>query len=593
MRKFILKTVSSLIMILCLANAVSKASLIDQQAENKNIEEFIKVWAMVKYRSPKSVAGKFEADKIFLSNVEMIKKANHKEFNDLLLSIINVADSTSNNKNVILNGRDYLIRNANYKWINDKMFSKEVQFRLKDLSQNSNPTDNHHYINKVHYEGEILNEPKYLEYSSFKDAGMNLLALAKAWASIEYLFPYKYQMDKTSGQILKEMIPIFKAINSKASYERAILILETNINDTHAAGFLDQVKSKAEIFKITHYPPFDYQCSADGILIKSFLNDSLAQNSQLKKGDVIIEINKTKITDWLNKRMKLLPASNMAVKYRLLGMDWKGNVFAFYDSSDEVLDVKIIRDQQQLSLQLKMLSLRNTRSLEIINQYIKSKVKEDEKVKPYEDLGNDIAIIRGGYFSNEDLPHGDLEEQKFAKNLKSKKAIIFDMRKYPNGGLFYYFIPMALGKTSFEFAKYYKANLANPGTFIRQEGDELYLSKDLKHDDYPYQGKIIILTNENTQSRGEWYSMMLRQWNKNTTVIGSQTAGTDGDLKQLNLPGGYQFIFTGNAIFYPDGKETQRIGIVPDVTFKPSVSEALDPNDAHLKRAIRYISEGK
>ena len=271
----------------------------------------------------------------------------------------------------------------------------------------------------------------------------------------------------------------------------------------------------------------------------------------------------------------------------------EGNVFAFYDSSDDVLDVKVIRGQQQLLLQLKMLSLRNARSLEIINNYIKAKVKEDEKVKPYEDLGNDIAIIRGGYFSNDDLPHGDLEKQEFSRNLKSKKAIIFDMRKYPNGGLFYYFIPMALWKTSFEFSKYYKANLANPGTFIRQEGEELYLSKDLKHDDHPYQGKIIILTNENTQSRGEWYSMMLRQLNKNTTVIGSQTAGTDGDLKELNLPGGYRFIFTGNAIFYPDGKETQRIGIVPDVKFTPSVSEALDPNDAHLKRAIRYINEGK
>ena len=593
MKKFILKTVNALLMILCLANAISKASIIDQSLENKNIEKFIKVWAIVKYRSPKSVAGKFNADSTFLANVEAVKKANHKEFNTLLLRMINEADLPSTKNDVISSGKDLLTINVNYKWIKDEMYNKDVQLRLKNLSLNATQTENHHYINKVHFEGEILNESKYSDYTSFNDGGLNLLALAKSWAAIEYLFPYKYQMDKNSGQILEEMIPIFKAINSKANYEKAILILETNINDTHAAGFLDQVKSKAEIFKITHYPPFDYSCSAEGILIKSFLNDSLAQNSQLKTGDVIVDINKTKITDWLDKRMKLLPASNMAVKYRLLGMDWKGNVFAFYDSSDEVLDVKVIRGQQQLSLQLKMLNLRNARSLEIINNYIKSKVKDDEKVKPLEDLGNDIAIIRGGYFSNDDLPHGDLEKQEFSRNLKSKKAIIFDMRKYPNGGLFYYFIPMALGKTSFEFAKYYKANLANPGTFIRQEGEELYLSKDLKPDDHPYQGKIIILTNENTQSRGEWYSMMLRQWNKNTTVIGSQTAGTDGDLKELNLPGGYRFIFTGNAIFYPDGKETQRIGIVPDVKFTPSVSEALDPNDAYLKRAIRYINEGK
>lgn len=593
MRKFILKTVSSLILMSFLVVSVGKASLLDPRAEDKNIEEFIKVWAIVKYRSPNSIAGRFDMDKVFLTNVDKVKHASNKELNNLLLNLIEDAGLPSNKNNIISKCKDCLTRNVSYKWINDNTYSKEVQFRLKDLSRNSNQTDNHHYVNKVHYEGEILNESKYLNYTSYNDEDMHLLALAKSWAAIEYLFPYKYQMDKSSHQILKEMIPIFKTINSKASYEKAILILETNINDTHAAGFLDQVKSKAEIFKITHYPPFDYQCSADGILIKSFLNDSLAQNSQLKKGDVIVEINDIKINDWLTKRMELLPASNMAVKYRLLGMDWRGNVFAFYDSPNQMLTVKVKRGKSKLSLTLNMLNLRQNRSIEIINQYIKAKVKQDQEIKPFEDLSNDIAIVRGGYFSNDDLPKSDMEKQEFSKNLKSKKAIIFDMRKYPNGGLFYYFIPMALGKTSFEFAKYYKADLTNPGTFIKQEGEELYLSKDLKPDHNAYQGKIIILTNENTQSKGEWYTMMLRQLNGNTTVIGSQTAGTDGDLKELNLPGGYQFIFTGNAIFYPNGKETQRIGILPDVVYKPSFSETLSSSDAHLQRAVKFIKQGK
>ncbi len=108
-----------------------------------------------------------------------------------------------------------------------------------------------------------------------------------------------------------------------------------------------------------------------------------------------------------------------------------------------------------------------------------------------------------------------------------------------------------------------------------------------------YTGKIVILTNEDTQSMGEWFSMMLRQLNKNTTVIGSQTAGADGDLKRLTLPGAYQFNFTGNGIFYPDGRETQRIGIIPDISFKPSVEDLIGTADAHLQRAIKYIREGK
>lgn len=585
----------SILFVVCsFAISASYGSTVQNIAkQNKNIEAYIKVWGIVKYRSPLSIAGKFDVDRVFLANIENVKNADFEELNQLLLGIMKTAGVSVNISNGSKSCTNCLTKNMDDKWIKNKLFSKETRLKLNSLYRDLNLSGNHHYINKVHYETEILNEPKYQDYIAFKDEAMNLLALAKSWSAIEYLFPYKYQMDKNNQLILSEMIPVFRAVNSRASYEKAVLLLEANINDTHATGFLDQLKSKAEIFKIRFYPPFDYKCLEEGIVIKAFLNDSLERASSLKKGDVIVEINELKIKDWFYKRMQLLPASNMAIKYRLLSMDWKGNVFAFYNVNDEILNVKVLRGKQRLSLQLNMLKLTDKNSLSIINQYIKKRVKEDEQIKPYENLGDDIAIVRGGYFSSEHLPKNEIEEMGFSKELKSKKALIFDMRKYPNGGLFYYFIPMALGKKSFEFAKYYRSDVSNPGSFTIVPGLELYLSKDLKTDNNPYTGKIVILTNENTQSKGEWYTMMLRQLSKNTTIIGSQTAGTDGDLKLLNIPGGYQFIFTGNGIFYPDGKETQRIGIVPDINFKPSFSEIAGAEDAHLKRAVKFIKEGK
>jgi len=594
MKKIVLKKVSTLFILCSFAISASYGNTVQNiSKQNKNIEAYIKVWGLVKYRSPLSIAGKFDVDKVFLANIEGVKDANFEELNLLLLDMTNNAGVSVNSRNASKSCTNCLTKNMDDKWIGNKLFSKETRLKLKGLYHNINLSESHHYINKVHYETEILNEPQYKDYVAFKDETMNLLALAKSWSAIEYLYPYKYQMDKNNHQILSEMIPVFRDVKSRASYEKAVLTFETNINDTHAAGFLDQLKSKAEIFKINLYPPFDYKCLEKGIVVEEFLNDSLECASTLKKGDVIVAINNVKIKNWFSKKMELLPASNMAVKYRLLSMDWKGNVFAFYDVNDDTLDVKVLRGNKRLSLKLNMLKLTNKNSLTIINKYIKKRVKEDEQVKPYENLGDDVAIIRGGYFSSEHLPKNEKEETKFSEELKSKKALIFDMRKYPNGGLFYYFIPMALGKKSFEFAKYYRANLEDPGSFSLVPGLELYLSNDLKTDDNPYKGKIVILTNENTQSKGEWYTMMLRQLSKNTTVIGSQTAGTDGDLKLLNIPGGYQFIFTGNGIFYPDGRETQRIGIVPDIYFNPSIATIANDSDAHLQRALEFLNHGK
>ena len=42
-------------------------------------------------------------------------------------------------------------------------------------------------------------------------------------------------------------------------------------------------------------------------------------------------------------------------------------------------------------------------------------------------------------------------------------------------------------------------------------------------------------------------------------VIGSQTAGADGNVSKFYLPGGIHTCFSGVGIYYPDGTETQRV----------------------------------
>jgi hypothetical protein len=39
-------------------------------------------------------------------------------------------------------------------------------------------------------------------------------------------------------------------------------------------------------------------------------------------------------------------------------------------------------------------------------------------------------------------------------------------------------------------------------------------------------------------------------------AIGSQTAGTDGDVSQIALPGGIRTLFSGKGVYIPDRKET-------------------------------------
>jgi len=76
-------------------------------------------------------------------------------------------------------------------------------------------------------------------------------------------------------------------------------------------------------------------------------------------------------------------------------------------------------------------------------------------------------------------------------------------------------------------------------------------------------------------------------------VIGSQTAGADGNVTYFQLPGGIRGLFTGLGVYYPDGRPTQRIGIVPDIEVRPTLAGIRAGRDEVLERALQYIRTGR
>ena len=104
----------------------------------------------------------------------------------------------------------------------------------------------------------------------------------------------------------------------------------------------------------------------------------------------------------------------------------------------------------------------------------------------------------------------------------------------------------------------------------------------------PYAGKLVILVNEQTQSAAEYHVMALRTAPR-ATVLGSTTAGADGDVSSFSLPGGVSTAISGLGVYYPDGRETQRIGIVPDVELRPTIQGIRDGRDEVLDKAVALI----
>ena len=78
---------------------------------------------------------------------------------------------------------------------------------------------------------------------------------------------------------------------------------------------------------------------------------------------------------------------------------------------------------------------------------------------------------------------------------------------------------------------------------------------------------------------------------KDAMVIGSQSAGADGNvIPMFSLPGEILTTFTGLGVYYSDGGETQRIGIVPNLEIKPTIKGIREGRDEVLEKALELIS---
>ena len=107
-----------------------------------------------------------------------------------------------------------------------------------------------------------------------------------------------------------------------------------------------------------------------------------------------------------------------------------------------------------------------------------------------------------------------------------------------------------------------------------------------------YRGRVVILVDETAQSQAEYTAMALRAM-PDAIVVGSTTAGADGNVSLIPLPGQLRTLISGIGVFYPDHRPTQRVGIVPDVVARPTLAGIAAGRDEVLETAMHLIEDSK
>jgi len=524
-------------------------------SEAEKIATFFKVWGFLKYYHPEVAKGKSDWDQEFISKIQTISNLQTKQQTDDFyinwissLGIINPCKTCKNETSGEFKS------NLDFSWLNDSTaFSTTLIGKLQYIRDNRNQGKNY-YVQQDQSDGKTTYEnEKIYKDSIFPSQQLRLLGLSRYWNIVNYFYPYKYNNERNWNAILLEMIPKFQNSKDIISYHLAMRELVVSINDSHASfatAYTDQYFG-------LKMAPFQFKIIDNKSVVTSFYNDSLSRNDDIRIGDVFLSLENKTIEALIEEKEKYISASNKSVKLRNLAK-------MIFNGQSDVVNATFERN--------------GTISRKAIHRYLYEDLKiqaQNPHAKAFKVLSENIGYVDLGILQEANV-------DQTLDQLKDTKAIIFDIRNYPNWTLFR--ISNFLNQESKPFVRATKANLSHPGIFNTEK--PLSCGKRNKK---PYKGKVILLVDETTQSRAE-FTVMALQTAENATIIGSQTAGADGTPSLITFPGNYKTFMTGTGIYYPDGKETQRIGIIPDIEVKPTIAGIKSGKDEVLEKAIEWIN---
>lgn len=362
-------------------------------------------------------------------------------------------------------------------------------------------------------------------------------------------------MDQNWDTVLAEFVPEIVNTKTEIDFHLAMRKLSVKLDDSHASIGTGKMFDKFG----DKFVPADFKIIDNKAVIIALKNDSLAKLSDLKIGDVITQVNGKSVESIIKENIQYVEGSNKAAVLR--NFYW-----VIFNGKSDSLQVEYHREGKM--------------ALKYIRRYpyYNLRIKPIEKEK-WNFLDKDVAYIDMSLINEEDVP-------LLMNKTKNTSAIIFDLRNNSSG--MGYLVCEYLNPEPREFVKFVDADLNTPGRFVWRSGQE---KCGKTNPDY-YKGKVIILVNEVTQSHGE-YTAMNFQASPHSTVIGSQTSGADGGVIRFEIVRGFQTQFSSYGVFYPNKKETQRIGIVPDIKVEPTILGIQQGKDEILERALDFARTGK
>jgi C-terminal processing protease CtpA/Prc len=527
-----------------------------QQIEN--LVTLGKVWGFLKYHHPKVMAGQMHWDyELFRVLPRVLQAEDRATCNAILLEWARSLGEPAPCSPCAEVPADVYM-GPDLAWLQDgNQLGAELSTHLEEVYRNRPSDAEQIYVSLQPNVGnpDFANENGYRSLTPV-DAGYRVLALYRFWNIVQYWSPYRDLVDGDWHAVLTEFVPRLVAAEDSDAYRLELIALVARLYDTHTNlwGSLDVQPPRGECVL-----PVRVRFIEGEAVVVGFHDEEAGAATGLVVGDVIENLDGESIASLIEEWSPYYAASNDPTRLRDIAR-------ALTRGECGHCSVSGTRAGKAFELE--------PERIPAANLDLGSRRWHDLPGETFRKLSDEVA-----YLKLSSVEQGAASE--YVRKAAETRGLVIDIRNYPAS-----FMVFALGQFLVQertpFARFTRGDLANPGAFVWSE--PLALTPAKPH----YDGKVVILVDEVSQSSAEYTTMAFRVA-PGAIVVGSTTAGADGNVSTIPLPGGLRTMISGIGVFYPDKAPTQRIGIVPDVRVEPTIEGIRVGRDEVLEEALRQI----
>lgn len=391
----------------------------------------------------------------------------------------------------------------------------------------------------------------------FPQREWRMLAAIKLWATMDKYFPARRLMDASWDEALRVCLRRMEGVQDAREYGLALQAMAVHLDDSHV-GTASRALGWNER---THGLGVQLARIDAQIVVAGVTDPALERTGLLHAGDEIISIDGEDVAVRLARLRTMTAASTDAGHWRKAMYE-----MLIVPAGSEVQLLLSGGDGARRTVTLEPTPLGDALPL--------------RHALPAVRLEQGIAYV--------DLDRLLPEEvDAMFDTIEDSRALILDMRGYPHATGRAIARRLNVNHAAFFSTSYQQ--LAMP--LEAGHGAQLAYVDPLFPARGPlYRGKVVMLINEQTQSAAEHLALMLEAATP-VTFIGTPSAGSNGDLREVVLPGNVHVWYSGLEVRHADGRQLQRVGVQPHILAAPSVAGLRAGRDEVLERAQAFLRQ--